>query len=273
MFQYAIAKAISIKNLDNFKLDVSFYPKQDLRKYELHHFNIEEFIASKSEINKFCGNINILFQIKRKLGFKTKRPASYYSEAKTSVFDQNVFHYVNDIYLDGYWQNEEYFKAIRGTLINEFTLKKSMSFDAKNYISNIYNSQSVSLHVRRSDYVSNIHTNKVHGICKINYYKKAINYVSKNISNPVFYIFSDDLCWCKENFNFLRNKVFVFDTKSAVEDFELLKSCKHNIIANSSFSWWAGWLNTNTDKIVICPRNWFNDRHTISPACGQWVKI
>lgn len=273
MFQYAIAKAISKKNLDNFKLDVSFYSKQNLRQYVLNHFNIEECIASKSEIIKLAGNTNILYKIKSKLGLKSKRPNSYCKEVQNSEFDHRVFNYKDDIFLDGYWQNEYYFKHIRDTLLKEFTLKNSLSPKATGYLSNMNNFQSVSLHVRRGDYVSHTHTNAFHGICKMDYYLRAIDFISKHILNPIFYIFSDDITWCKENFNFLSNKVYVDDTNSVFDDFELFRNCKHNIIANSSFSWWGSWLNTNTEKIVICPKRWYNNQHLISPACEQWIKL
>lgn len=277
MFHYAIGKAIAKKRADELKLDISFYPKQTLRRYELNQFNIEENIASDDEVIKLAGNENIWFKIKRKLRFNPKRPKSYFEEKEIAKFHEEVFEYEEDIYLDGYWQNEEYFKDIRDEILKDFTLKGDISNEAKKDLEYIKNSQSVSLHVRRGDYVQNTHTNSVHGTCDLEYYKKAIKHIVQNIEKPNFYIFSDDIAWCKENFGFLENKVFVDDTKSAFDDLELMKNCKHNIIANSSFSWWGAWLNQNEEKIVIAPKRWFADdemqKQSKDLVCESWVRV
>lgn len=273
MFQYAIAKSIAKKRNDEFKLDISFYPKQTLRKYELNQFNIEENIANNDEITRLAGNENTWFKVKRKLGFNPKRPKSYFSEKETTFFDGEVYSYEDNIYLDGYWQNEEYFKDIRDEILKDFTLKGDIAKEAKRYLSDIQNSQSVSLHVRRGDYVQNAHTNSVHGTCDLEYYQKAIKHIEQNVENPNFYIFSDDIAWCKENFEFLENKVFVDDTKSAFDDLELMKNCKHNIIANSTFSWWGAWLNESENKIVVAPKVWWASREDKNLALEEWFKI
>jgi len=259
MFQYTIAKSIAIKNNDNFSLDISFYPKQTLRKYELNFFNIEENVAKPE---------SIFSKIKRKLGFA---PKEYYMEKEVAVFDKEVFNYKDNIILDGYWQNENYFKDIRAEILKDFTLKKDISKEANNYLKKIRNNNSVSLHIRRGDYL-NSGTNEVHGICDINYYKRAIKYIDIKVNNPIYYIFSDDITWCKENFDFLENKTFVDDTKSAFDDLELMKNCKHNIIANSTFSWWGAWLNENIEKIVISPTIWWSARIDNHIACDGWYK-
>jgi hypothetical protein len=272
MFQYAIAKAISKKINDEFKLDISFYPKQTLRKYELNYFNIEENIAKEDEVIKLAGDENFWFKVKRKLGLNPKRPNSYFIEKETATFDKDVFNYEKNIYLDGYWQNEEYLKDTRDELLKDFTLKDDISKEAKKYLKDIKNSQSISLHVRRGDYVQNSHANSVHGISDLEYYKKAIRYIEKNVESPNFYIFSDDISWCKENFYFLENKVFIDDTKCAFDDLELMKNCKHNIIANSTFSWWAAWLNINNDKVVVAPKVWWVSREDKNLAVSNWIK-
>ncbi len=277
MFQYAIVKSLAKKNNDTFKLDISFYPKQNLRNYELNLFNIKENIASKQECIELAGNENFIFKIKSKVGLKTKKPLSYFSEKEHFVFDNNLWNKKNDIYLDGYWQNENYFKDIKEELFRDFILREDISIEAKKHLSKIKNSQSVSLHIRRGDYVQNAHTNSVHGTCNLEYYKKAVEYIENNVLEAIFYIFSDDIKWCKENFDFLKNKVFVDDTQKAVEDLELMKNCKHNIIANSTFSWWGAWLNQNKNKIVIAPKKWFSDIDLEKQARElipkDWVKV
>ena len=261
MFQYAIAKSIAIKNSDEFKLDISFYSKQTLRKYELDLFTIEENLDSGE---------SLLSKVKRKLGFIL---GDYYREKETTIFDKKVFDYDENIILDGYWQNENYFKEIRDDIIKDFTPKIDISNEAKKHLKQICSSNSISIHLRRGDYIHNSHINNVHGTCDLDYYMKAIKYINKNTENIKYFIFSDDIVWCKENFDFLENKVFIDDTKSGIDDLELMKHCKHNIIANSSFSWWGAWLNENDNKIVVAPKTWWASRQDKHIAPLNWKKI
>jgi len=264
MFQYAMAKSISIKTNDTFKLDISFYPKQTLRKYELNLFNIEENIAKPE---------NIITKIFRKIGLNFN---NYYIEKEICNFDSNVFAYKDNIILDGYWQNEEYFRNIKNEIIKDFIPKNDISNEAKLYLKQIQEIEnSVSIHIRRGDYVQDSTTNINHGICSIEYYKKSISYIENKLENITYFIFSDDIAWCKENFDFIENKIFIENTKSAMDDLELMKNCHHNIIANSTFSWWGAWLGDYKDKIVIVPQIWFTkpqwqDKNI---ACKNWIKI
>ena len=143
------------------------------------------------------------------------------------------------------------------------------------HLKNIKGTPSVSLHIRRGDYLSDLKVSKVHGMCDIEYYQKAISYLSSRIQDPVVYVFSDDIEWCKKNLGFLKNKVFIDNTKTAIEDLELMRNCDHNIIANSTFSWWGAWLNENDDKIVVAPRKWFFSERMqhLTPVPTEWMKI
>lgn len=259
MFQYAIAKSIAQKNNDIFKLDLSFYRNQTLRKYNLNDFNIDESIATENQIFELRGSEGFFFRTAKKINFPWVFPATYIKEKEITIFDERVYRLQGNIYLDGYWQNERYFIDIREALVKDFIPKKRISTEARNYLKAIVETNSVSLHIRRGDYVVNSHTNSVHGVCGLDYYKRSIEHMKNKVFDPKFYIFSDDISWCKENFNFLDSKIFVDDTQSALEDLELMKHCKHNIIANSSFSWWGAWLNSNTNKIVISPLNWIKN--------------
>lgn len=275
LFQYAIAKSIAKKRNDSFKLDISFYPKQSLRDYELHHFNIKENIASKNEIINFAGNENFFFKLERKVGLKPKRPKTFFEEKNITMFDPDVFNYQDNLYLDGFWQNENYFKNIRSDILEDFSLKSKISEECKNSLYDIKHSNSVSIHIRRGDYIKDKHTFDVHFTCDNRYYEKSIKYIFDNVDKPIFYIFSDDIDWCKNNFSNLKNKVFIDNTKNAIEDLELMKNCKHNIIANSTFSWWGAWANTYKKKIVISPKRWFNkkDWMDLNISCDGWIRI
>jgi uncharacterized protein (DUF1499 family) len=273
MFQYAIAKSIAQKNNDTFKLDITFYPKQTLRKYELNLLNINENIALENESIQLRGKEGFIFRVCKKLSLPLNRPTSYLQEKENTVFDETIYNQEGNIYLDGFWQNEKYIIDIRKELIQDFTPKNNRSIEAQKYLNNINKTNSISLHVRRGDYVSNQHTNNVHGVCDINYYKRAIDYIKNEIENPIFYIFSDDIIWCKENFSFLKEKVFIDKTENLIDDLELMMHCKHNIIANSSFSWWGAWLNTNKQKIVISPILWWNTKRNLHPGAHNWKRL
>ncbi len=265
MFQYAIAKAIAIKNNNTFKLDISAYESYKLHNgYRLNIFSIEESLATKKEIIYLAGYTNRFLS---KLKFPRK--STYYKEKERTVYDNNVFSFF-DIYLDGYWQNENYFLPIRDSLVQDFLPKEEISVTANNYLNQIQSLVSVSIHVRRGDYLNNPQI----GILDINYYKKAVNYLFKELKEVKFFIFSDDILWCKENFGFIDNKIFVENTETELDDLMLMRSCKHNILANSSFSWWAGWLNENSNKLVIAPKKWMVDNpNNYKWSSDTWTEI
>lgn len=282
MFQYATAKSMSIRNNDTFKLDISFYSKQDLRKFELNLLKIEENIPSIEEINKLRGKEGILYKIRKRLKIRNKKPVSYKADSlllnsaknTENIFEEEIFLLKENLYLDGYWQSENYFKDVRDDIIKEFTPKDSISENAKIYLESINNENSVSLHVRRGDYIDNSMF-KESGliVTQLDYYKNAIKYLNKKVENPKYFIFSDDITWCKENFDFLDNKIFIDNTKSAIDDMVLMSKCKHNIIANSTFSWWSAWLNIYDKKIVVVPKIWYKTNLDLHLAPKEWIKL
>ncbi len=138
------------------------------------------------------------------------------------------------------------------------------------YLNSIKNSNSVSLHVRRGDYLKIKNIN----VLDVDYYMKAVDYIKKNVEKPMFYIFSDDLDWCKNNLGFLNNCNYVDLTQTEIDDLKLMSFCQHNIIANSSFSWWGAWLNQNPKKIVIAPKEWLiNDPGSSNVILSDWIKL
>lgn len=163
--------------------------------------------------------------------------------------------------LKGYWQNEKYFKDIRPILLKDFTLKKKTKnfLKFKKLISGV---NSVSIHVRRGDYVKRKVTGNYHGVLDLDYYRQAVEIIRKKVKKPRFFVFSDDPTI--SNFSGLTNS----------EELILMSLCKHQIIANSSFSWWGAWLNRNPAKIVIAPQRWFRakiDDFEIVPQ--PWIKL
>jgi len=282
MFQYAFGYAISKESKVKLKLDKRGFDAYKLRGYELSLFSIEENSDLKPAYNFLLNQLNgknntPLIKIFRKiLRWFLKFTKFYYQEKKEFVFDKDVFNCKIDTYFHGYWQNEKYFKKFRKELLEIFMLKNIHSKTIE-YQQQIFNSEAVSLHIRRGDYVTNKHTNSVHGTCDVSYYKMAALEVLKNMKQAQFFIFSDDLEWAKSNLDFIDNKTFV-RLGSDIPDHEemyLMSKCKHNIIANSSFSWWGAWMNQNSRKIVIAPKKWLKSSKTNQSQIvpHDWIKI
>lgn len=260
MFQYAIGRQLSIINNTNLKLDLTFLldrtPREHLtfRNYELGAFQINPLIAEKSEVRLFNQN-DPISRIKR-LFARTKLVRE-----KNLRFQSTILNSGDQLYLNGYWQCEKYFDAIRTELLNDFTLKDySLSELHKNHlriIESINKTNSVSVHFRRGDYVSDKITNSFHGTCSIQFYQDAIKLMAKQVQSPHFFLFSDDPEWILKNRIINDFPTTVVTTSNMHHDMYLMSLCKHNIIANSSFSWWGAWLNRNPEKMVIAPKRWF----------------
>lgn len=229
------------------------------------------------ELSELAGNFQAapMQDVKRLCDYKTT-PFAYLRRGlglrkRTEIKEQNEFmeevFRVTDAYLDGYWQNEDYFRDIRDDILNfvRFPDPKEDGLSAE-----ICSGETVSVHIRRGDYLQN---EKMYGnICTEEYYKKAIERVNNIISHPVFYFFSDDIEWVKQRFQGKAYRFIENTDQKPERDLLLMSRCRHNIIANSSYSWWGAWLNQNTKKTVIAPARWRNDS-CYNPACKEWIKI
>jgi hypothetical protein len=256
MFQYAAGRSLSILRKTELKLDLSFYKNLDpaYRRYQMSAFNTIENIASKAEVEKMQKN-SLWRSLERSLP---------YSMRSTIVnndlfFDPNFFRIRDNTYIEGNWQNEKYFCNISDNIKSEFSLRKAVTENFESISERISKSHSISLHIRRGDYLSPKFSN-IYPVLSSEYYAKAAAHFDSLLSDPIFFVFSDDLDWAKKNLNIPYPSVFVDlsgENKDA-EEMVLMSRCRHNIIANSSFSWWGAWLNRNPDKIVISPKKWFN---------------
>ena len=272
MFQYAFGRAVAEKLKTTLKLDLNWFNEENrlsARNYELSCFNVQENFASDEEI-EFCKmqKRNSMFGPMRKLLGKPKYYVGNYVEKELFVYEKEVFNQCINTYFDGHWQCYKYLEKIREILLQEFSPKKNLK--------GINNANSVSIHVRRGDYIHNSEVNKVHGLCSPDYYNRAINTIASKVINPHFFLFSDDIDWVKKNFqiNYPATAIDCNDINSGYIDMMLMKDCKHNILANSSFSWWGAWLNKNPEKIVIAPDKWFNDdRNTNDLILEDWIRI
>ena len=271
MFQYAAARQLAEKLSVPLKLDIAFLladaPDRTKREYELDKFEISAELATPSEIeeikNKNKKNPFRLFHIKERY-YKTISP-----------FLQKGKKY----YMNGYWQSEKYFDKIESILRKEFVFKDPLTETYfVDLLQKIKTTTSVSIHFRRGDYVTDSKTNRHHGVCSLDYYQKAVEYLSKQFDSLHLFISSDDIFWAKSNFHTDLPMFFVEkNNETQHSDFRLMSMCKHNIIANSSYSWWAAWLNPNEDKIVIAPRQWYMNKRKQLQAADRvpksWVRI
>ncbi|TEW50705.1 alpha-1,2-fucosyltransferase [Psychromonas algicola] len=261
LFQYAVGRAVAIHHSVPLKLDISAFINHKIHNgFRLDAFNVDAEIANNQEIIRLAGNKTKITRFFRKLGLIKKK--NYCKEKRRTIFDARVFEQT-PYYLDGYWQNEMYFSAIRQLILKELTPKNELSYQAKLFLREIMKCNSISLHVRRGDYLKHPEI----GVLDLDYYQRAIEYIGEIVDSPVFFIFSNDLKWCKKNFNFLKNCVYVKNTETEIDDLILMSKCKHNIVANSSFSWWGAWLNENDGKIIVSPSKWMAH----NPYNNKWV--
>ncbi len=242
LFQYAYGLKLSLIDKKHIIFDTSFF--NNTRKDIHRPFLLDKFNISLSENFKQIP-VNPLIKIFKKVVQKITRNYSYY-------------------------QSEKYFIDIKNQVLKEFTLKNPLSQAAQEVAKNIQ-TDSVSIHIRRGDYVNNSH----HGLCDLEYYYKALHHIKSQLNTPHFFIFSDDIEWAKKNIQ-IGAETFVSNGDiSEAEELMLMSQCSHNIIANSTFSWWAAYLNKNPHKIVIAPKQWTNtessDRLEILPK--TWVQL
>lgn len=192
-----------------------------------------------------------------------------------SVYKINLSNSKCKTWYFGYWQTEKYFIHIRPMLLDVFRFNESkLATRTSAVCKQIRCSNSVSLHIRRGDYMSEQNRVLYGDICTLSYYRHAIAIIQEKVINMVFYIFSDDIDWVKQNLG-LPNAVFIDWNRQedSWQDMYLMSQCKHNVIANSTFSWWGAWLNTNQDKIVITPHRFMNINAKCDIIPDRWIVI
>lgn len=272
MFQYAFGRSLSLRHNVSLKMDSSYLrtANQSGREFRLGGFNISVTEATSKEINRYCGMFQKICD-----KFKTENQKKRIVE-KPSSFDQNVFER-KDGYFDGYWNNEKYFKNIAEIIRKDFTLKNPIGKMAESIAGKIRSeANSVSVHIRRGDYVTIKKIAESHGTLPLSYYENAMKKIIGQFPNAHFFISSDDISWVKENFP--KNYPLTFVSSPEIPDYEeliLMSLCRHNIIANSTLSWWGAWLNQNHEKIVIAPKQWFIDPARVAKDLipQSWVQI
>jgi len=278
MFQYAVGRRLAHVLGTELKLDITEfdnYKFRTFRTYSLGNFNIREKFASPKEVAALA-RPTILERMRAKVLRRPPRPPQTYIREKHFHFDPEILRLPDGVYLEGYWQSEKYFADIAGIIPQEFTVKTPQRGKDKKLAEMIAATESVGIHIRRGDYVSNPHTNQVHGVCALDYYLRCVEFINSKVKNAHFFVFSDNPQWVAENLKLPFSMTIVNHNNSskAYEDLRLISQCKHHIIANSSFSWWGAWLNPRKDKMVFAPKQWFgkSKASTQDLIPTQWLR-
>lgn len=271
MFQYALYLSLKaagkVVKID----DVSDYQAPDRRPQQLWVFDAPYRKASREEIVYLTdSSMDPLSRIRRKL---TGRKNLTYRE-KDMEFDPMVYR-KDPAYLVGSFQSEAYFKEIRERVRHAFLFKNlSLPDGYKDYLTAIEREMSVSVHIRRGDYLDPEHQGIYESICTRSYYEQAINLIKDRYPEARFYLFTNDVEWTKNNLSGQgRTVVEGGSEETGYLDMYLMSRCRHNIIANSSFSWWGAWLNANPGKIVIAPSTWLNGMECGSIYTEDMIRI
>ncbi|MES2592729.1 MAG: alpha-1,2-fucosyltransferase [Bacteroidota bacterium] len=263
MFQYALGRSLSLRNksslfLDRSGLENNSQHTHTQRKYELDHFNIKANIGNGGFLTYNSVSAAILYPL---INFFSKNKRLRFVPEKINNFDPDILRKQDNSYFDGYWNTPKYFNEYADIIKKDFTFKVGLTSEERKQADKIKSCCSVSIHIRRGDYISNKDANAYHGTCSDQYYSDAIQIILEKNKEAVFFIFSDDPDWVHKHFKIDAKHFIVSNTDqlNGLTDMHLMSLCKHAITANSTFSWWAAWLIENKDKTVIAPIKWFQD--------------
>lgn len=276
MFQYAFGLAAGDVLWDNTSFLTNHY-----RSFDLGLYNISGDFASNEQIKKCKNEIrfkNILprsirkkFNLGKFIYLKTNRVC----ERQINRYEPELLNKDGDVYYDGVFQTEKYFKPLRERLLHDFTLTKPLDAANLDMLAKIRAADAVAVHIRRGDYLN---PRSPFTYLDKDYFLNAMDYIGKRVDKPHFFIFSSDTDWVRTNIQtaYPQTIVEINDEKHGYFDLELMRNCRHNIIANSTFSWWGAWLNTNPDKIVVAPKQWFRPdaaEYSGDIVPNDWIKL
>lgn len=288
MFQYAFAVSWKLRcPEENVYVDTQHYKNAFIKEYHGNNFyhngyEIDKIFPNSSiksagvldlmKVSFYIPNYIIARALRRLF---PKRKSEFVADQKPYVFLSEALEVSGDCYFDGYWMSPLYFEAYRSQIIKEFTFRP---FDTKENLELaplLQKNNSITIHIRRGDYVG---STTLGGICTIEYYRNAIREARNKISDPVFFIFSNDQEWCMEN---LKNEFGDSDVyfvahnigTESYRDMQLMSLARCNILANSSFSWWGAYLNQRVDHIAYCPNKWHNTMEYQDVYPNHWLKI
>ena len=280
MFQYAFGRSLSILKNVPLVIDKRYLEDRTPRKnftfrdYDLDIFNIfpvfKEGQISYSPNKLTFRAINKFYRMMPEfISVKT----GFYRE-KSFSFNERFTRLPQQLVVDGYFQSYKYFEAVKDVILNDFTFRNPIADDYINLLTEIKSVNSICVHVRRGDFL----TDPMLGAKDGSYYSKAAEFMLGNVPDPHFYVFSDDIDWCEKNLKFSGPTRYIKDLPNDIKlrsYFEVMINCKHFIIPNSSFSWWAAYLSPNENKVVVAPALWFNDANinTDDLIPANWTRL
>lgn len=279
MFQYAAGRALSLALGCPLLLDL-----RDFERYSLHNgFEIDQiFYAPVQAVTEADVSRVLSWRSSNLIRKLLRRVRSPLLHGPHLVIEPH-FNYWSGLrevdapsYLMGYWQSEKYFNGFVQSIRSDFSFKATLDGENLETSVRMQGCDSVSLHVRRGDYVTHAPTARILNVCSIDYYNKAITRIAEQIPSPYFFVFSDDQQWVHNNLKIPFPAEYIDRNRGMQSyiDMQLMSLCKHQIIANSSFSWWGAWLNQNPGKIVIAPRNWFcNGMNDDDLVPQHWTRL
>ncbi len=280
MFQYAAGRALALRTGGELKLDLGYFERSSLRSYALGPFPIRAVPATAEEVARLTRTPRPLRIARRLLGRPPRPPRSHVQESDMS-FHPEVLDLPDGVYLDGYWQSERYFADAADAIRAELAPPEPATARDRELAAAIDASESVSLHVRRGDYASSPATLETHGLCGVDYYRRAADWLGGRLSAPALFVFSDEPEWVREHLD-LPFPMTVVDHGgdgtgygAAHRDLALMSRCRHHVLANSSFSWWGAWLGRDPDGHVIAPERWFArpDLSSRDLVPERWVRL
>lgn len=277
LFQYAFARALQIRTGQNVFIDTNNADRgrkerYTKRYYELDNFKITLPSCIKQPLKGLCLLYNTeVWQKLSKTDIIFKMPGMKYYEEDTVAYKEELLSVEGNVYFKGWFQNELYFRDYAEVLRKEFFPKKKIRISLE--LRQIFEQmETVSVHIRRGDYKRN------RCMLSLTYYEQAIELMKYYLNSPYFIIFSDEPGWVKTNLK-LNGGHKIICKDDGFKDYEemlLMSRCQHNIIANSTFSWWAAWLNQNKNKIVVGPKIWFPEfakNRGINIMPDDWLKL
>lgn len=277
LFQYAFGKYLEIHTQDQVKYDVNVHIKNKnftQRDLDIDYFKVQLPFCATSEKKTyvFFKNEGFFRRIERKLAQKFPYLHRHYKVQKNA--HSNEFMLESDSYYEGYWQYSEYLDEVREGILQE--IKPNALFYEKHasVLRKMQESNSVAIHIRRGDYISIKVNADLFEVCDMEYYAAAMQLIESRISNPRYFVFTQDTEWAQENFK--GNDYEFIQGNSAIDDMLLISFCKNQIIANSTFSWWGAWLNQQENKVVVAPKKWYKglrnkQTHALFP--NTWIRL
>lgn len=270
LFQYASGYAFARDNQTELIVDIS-----DALDYKVHSLRLTQLSCS-ARFDENKSFMDRLLLHRRFIKMTSTFLPHYYIEPDL-LYNNKLKSIADNKKLIGYFQSELYFNHYREELLKEFSPKNKFSAYQDSVLKLIKGSNALSIHVRRGDYIANPEANIIHGLCDINYFERAIDFLEEkglvNLNTKIF-LFSDDIHWCKENVRFKYDTILINDDFNEPElDMWLMSNCNNHIISNSTFSWWGAWLNNDINKVVIAPKNWFANGMETNIQPESWILL